>query len=196
MTDVQATTIAPDGDTVLFVGTEMKTKLRVSSRTLSDASPEFKTIFKPYHRAGQDVKIAITLSDDDPTAIEAICEYLHNKPPRYTIDTSTELLTLATAIDKYKLVETLRPQCLYLLQRWLGGMPIRLSSEPMLVQIIAASSLLTQRPAFKTATAAMVKNTRGKIVWVGDLASSPSERLLLTLLRKFSLCSDFDERRY
>ena len=188
MTDVQTTIIAPDGDTILFVGSETRTKLRVSSTTLSAASPEFKTLFKPYSRAGQDVKIAIVLSDDDPTAIEAICEYLHHKPPRYTIDTSTELLTLATAIDKYKLVETLRPQCLYLLQRWLGGMPIRLSSEPMLVQIIAASSLLMQRKAFKTATAAMVKNTRGKIVWVGDLASSPLERLGHVDLLSKSLC--------
>ena len=105
----QITDIDPAGDVILEVGAEVcgdQTRLRVSSKVLSLASPAFAAMFSPKWSDGVNKVSAsepqhISLPEDDSSPMEWICQILH-----YHKDISTEkdipfLVGVAELCDKY-----------------------------------------------------------------------------------------------
>jgi hypothetical protein len=52
---VETKVVDPDGDLLLFVGTDQKLNMLVSSKTLSLASPVFKAMFSQKFKEGKEL---------------------------------------------------------------------------------------------------------------------------------------------
>lgn len=104
--------IAAEGDVILVL---QKTRLRVSSAILCNASPVFKTMFGPSFADGQGQRSAgnpkeVALHDDDLRAMTRLCRILHHQnQTRDTLLFSSEdvddcvdhLFALTVVVDKY-----------------------------------------------------------------------------------------------
>ncbi|EME41293.1 hypothetical protein DOTSEDRAFT_108293, partial [Dothistroma septosporum NZE10] len=104
--------IHPEGDVVLTCGSITPKRLRVSSLVLSMASPVFKVLFEPKFEEGialaSDKSLDITLPEDDPDAMESICNVLHLRNDEAGISTTDhramtarQVLEIAVFCDKY-----------------------------------------------------------------------------------------------
>ncbi|GME28308.1 hypothetical protein GTA08_BOTSDO05869 [Neofusicoccum parvum] len=112
--DTTITTINPDGDLVLDLGS--RSALRVSSSVLKLASPVFRTMLGPHFSEGQNIKVAsaanpmvLPLPDTHFGAMRIICETLHFREPLGTPIHET-LREIATLVDYYDLASSMRLQ--------------------------------------------------------------------------------------
>jgi hypothetical protein len=175
--------IAPDGDTILIVGTE-KARLRVSSATLSGASPVFHALFSATFHEGLQPRsdtspVAITLPEDDPAAMRFVCDLVHLVPtPRGGTGTGTgtgaphehdEILAVAVVVDKYGLADALHWPAAGLLLLWLHH---RLPGCDVygLGDLVAAALLLDQPLPFRLFTRHMI------LICMGSFARLSSRR--------------------
>ncbi|USW55710.1 Putative SKP1/BTB/POZ domain superfamily protein [Septoria linicola] len=107
--------IDPSGDVVLVCGHgEDVKKLRVSSGTLSLASPVFKTMLGPNFKEDKQLSgcgtLHLPLPDDDGAQMAIICNTIHlrhNKVPRRL--TLTQLSEVAILVNKYDCAMALGP---------------------------------------------------------------------------------------
>ncbi|KAL1635334.1 hypothetical protein SLS56_001757 [Neofusicoccum ribis] len=112
--DTTITTIDPDGDLVLDLGS--RSSLRVSSSVLKLASPVFRTMLGPHFSEGKNIKNAsaanpmvLPLPDTHFGPMRIICETLHFREPSGTPIHET-LREIATLVDYYDLASSMRLQ--------------------------------------------------------------------------------------
>jgi len=106
--------IDPYGDVLAILPTT-KTKLRVSSKILSTASPVFRAMFSPHFREGIALAsttelVEVKFPDESPRALEAIFNVLHFRHDCVSASVSYDVLyEIALVADKYNLVRALGP---------------------------------------------------------------------------------------
>ena len=125
--DAMTIAIDPDGDVLLEVsGLAGKIRLRVSSRVLSLASPDFKKMFQSGFKEGQTQNPAclrsVPLPEDDRDSVAVVCNVLHHRTDDIPLDVTTDcLVTIATICDKYELVRVIAPWNSMWLRRRIEG---------------------------------------------------------------------------
>ncbi|KAL2037631.1 hypothetical protein N7G274_009576 [Stereocaulon virgatum] len=151
--------IAPDGDVILIVGPD-KARLRVHSHALKMASKVFSAMLGPHFREGQGLNgflpREISIPDDDPDAMLAICNVLHhcnNSLPN--VISPISIVRVAIAADKYDCVVALK----YVMSHWLDFTGITNSLE--LVYLAAAAYLFNNARGFEEATRRLIFGHRG-----------------------------------
>ncbi|CUS12383.1 unnamed protein product [Tuber aestivum] len=106
--------IDPYGDLLVLLPTA-KTKLQISSKVLSTASPVFRSMFSPRFREGAALASATKLTeiefpDDSPQALGIIFDVLHFRHDCVSDDYSHDVLyNIALVADKYDLTRALGP---------------------------------------------------------------------------------------
>ena len=155
------------GDLILKVGdTEAKAvRLLVSSAILKQVSDVFVALLGPNFREGQGTMRTekepqtIELQDDDPIAMQDMCNLLHLKPdpalhpPRKI--SPVRILKLVVVVDKYDCAEALRLQCIGLLST------ISTTKDAFSAQIVASAAfLLGHESIFREATRAWAMGNR------------------------------------
>jgi hypothetical protein len=113
---MEITNIVDKGDVILVVGNgDNIRKLKVDIHMLRAASTTFSAFFGPNFSEGQNLDYEhpkeVELEDDDPAAMEYICNVIHHKAdkPRYILSQQLHpiLLPVAQIVDKYALYRPL-----------------------------------------------------------------------------------------
>ncbi|MCJ1396910.1 hypothetical protein MMC11_000101 [Xylographa trunciseda] len=102
--------IDANGDVILHLSSE--TKLRVSSKVLSLASPVFKAMFRSGFAEGsaliQNGSCYVHLSDDNPEAVTRLCRVLHHRSRIPKVWVGNKLMEdMAVLSDKYDCVQSM-----------------------------------------------------------------------------------------
>ena len=128
--------VDPEGD--VFLMTREK-ELRVSSKIMSTASKVFEVMLRPVFKEGVDLandeKCHISLPDDDPVAMLALCCIIHHQLSGNPNVNSTDF-TVKTAVlaDKY--------DCMKAVYLWMESQSWRLLRTSGLTETKQASLLL------------------------------------------------------
>jgi len=119
--------IDPAGDLVLLVGVDEDSKLlRVSSRVLTLASPVLSALLSPRFKEGNSLAGStglpqIPFPEDNPEAMEWLCQALHFKIKVTDVVSFPLVKNLAVLCDKYDLSIALGPWNEHLMQTWRGS---------------------------------------------------------------------------
>jgi hypothetical protein len=165
MTELTSPTIdiAPNGDIILNVGPKRKKRktMRVQSVFLKAASKPFTALLDPrwkesFSTIKKDESREISLPDDSPVALQAICAVIHHKydevPPNLGPD---DILEIAIAADKYDCLDVLE----YSSKVWLSAINTKVHSVEdvhSLMALTAATYRFRDVEAFKKYTKALV----------------------------------------
>lgn len=152
--DIPTVDIDPQGDVFLICGSITKKRLRVYSPVMSLASDMFKAMFKPQFQEGITLAstntVEIPLPDDDPDAMESVCNVFHlrNKEAQIMDNgaghmSARQLLTIAMLCDKYQCQVAVAAAATC----WLPSCDIEKSSD--LHMLINAASLFRIDTAFR-----------------------------------------------
>ncbi|KAL9105753.1 MAG: hypothetical protein Q9187_008661 [Circinaria calcarea] len=145
--------IDPEGDVLLQL---KDIELRVSSKILKLSSKVWKAMFSLSFREGSvpplDNKLRhITLPEDDPEAMEALCNLLHHQPQNVSIKRIDVFLErLAITADKYDCAPTLRYWSRHRLSQRIGR------KKPNQAQLLSITYLLNDAVGFRRLTRHMV----------------------------------------
>ncbi|KAF2013903.1 hypothetical protein BU24DRAFT_464629 [Aaosphaeria arxii CBS 175.79] len=166
--DASSLVLAAEGDVILVVG-EKRLHIHADSLFLKRHSTVFTALFGPNFREGQDLNTSspkeITLLDDDPYAMTAVCATMYHDfdhiPRSPTIDQVLSIIRLA---DKYDCLDVLTlPSQVY---GWLKSDHLTLDKD--LVNTLAVSYLVRDQEAFKNASEALVSNYNGSFADLAD----------------------------
>lgn len=158
--------IAENGDIILDVGEpDNKLKLLVSSDVLTTSSKVFAALLSPNFAEGQSDRSAqspqtIPLPEDMPKHTKLMCQLLHGtvSPEELKDTSSSQILSLATLVDKYCLTQTLQYHSQALL---LAAMNYNdpLYPDVHLGELAAAAYLFRRSDCFTAATERLMKET-------------------------------------
>ncbi|PVH98435.1 hypothetical protein DM02DRAFT_46212 [Periconia macrospinosa] len=168
--DANSLVLAPEGDVILVVG-DKQFRIHADSLFLKRHSTVFAALFGPNFREGQDLNTSspkeITLPDDDPYAMTAICATMYHDfdhIPRSP--TTDQVLSIIRHADKYDCIDVLTlPSQAY---GWLKS--DHLTDGKDLVNILAVSYLVRDQEGFKNASKALVSKYDGSFADLADNA--------------------------
>ena len=149
----------PDGDVVLTLANDahdenLPTRMRVSSKHLSLASPVFKAMFSTSFREGASLKSAgsveISLPEDDVLALSILLRLIHGQATDVPRQVDLILLTkIAVLVDKYQLHKvTVIASDIWITN--LGSIPESFGED--MYRWLCISWVFKQRGLFDTAT--------------------------------------------
>ena len=152
---LSAKNLDPDGEVIfkLADGSEVQ----VSSRSLSLASPVFRTMFSSKFAEGCAVTSAsacnVPLPEDDPSAVTLLCMILHHRPEVLEVTVGSKLMSdMATLADKYDCASSLA-----LWSRLVLGERIRTHHEHAFLDGLLFPTIVFDEPEyFQTVTKRMV----------------------------------------
>lgn len=148
--------IADPGDLILKLGQGNDVvRIKVNSHILRAASRPFKVMLGPQFAEGKGLSFEepkeIPLTDDDPDAMQTICQILHLKNHAVTEHpTSHTILAIAQAVDKYLLHEALS----FATAKWLVAENMKTVED--LKRLLAAAILLDHSRVVKRVTQVLV----------------------------------------
>lgn len=112
------------GDVIFIVGCDkLTTRLLVSSKALSLASPVFAVMFSPRFKEGSNLNSScpseVPLPEDDPEAMTLLCNCLHFRHDHIPRNVEFSLLkALAILCDKYDAAKAISVWIILWLQKW------------------------------------------------------------------------------
>lgn len=127
--EVSVTDIDPNGDIIIELSTKQKTRLLVSSKVLTLASPVFGKMLSSHFKEGlsnhaNEEKTLISLPDDDADAFLVVFNIIHHRNNQVPKNLPTDCLeNFAIICDKYDLSNALAPSSAVLLQTSVGTSP-------------------------------------------------------------------------
>jgi hypothetical protein len=119
--EVSVTDIDPHGDVIIELSPDRKTRLLVSSKVLTLASPVFGKMLSSRFKEGlsnhANQKTVIPLPDDNAEAFLVVCNIIHHRNYQVPKKLATDCLeNFATICDKYDMLSALAPSSAVLLQ--------------------------------------------------------------------------------
>ncbi|KAK1829728.1 hypothetical protein QBC39DRAFT_355756 [Podospora conica] len=148
--------ICDDPDLILIVGPD-KQRIGVDSRCLRRTSKVFNTMFKPPWMESTKISNIATndiaklaLPEDDFLAMYTICCILHHRSDLVSSEISaSEILQIATAVDKYDMFSAMK----YATSGWLKSTPKSGTPEAEIIismgHLLVAAYLLRERERFR-----------------------------------------------
>lgn len=179
---VRIVEVDAESDLVLVVGAEKQVRLKVNSYLLRKTSRVFKAMFRPNaFLEGQNLTQSglkeQALPEDDPEAMEIICNVIHHNGSDIPQDlTPTTLLTVARHIDKYFLNEAFE----FVAAKWFQC--FRYDSDAdldywndevhqQICQTLTAAVILRRSEAFNAITKALITRTTKSLLPMLDSAA-------------------------
>lgn len=165
--------VADHGDVVLKVGQGNDVvRIRVDSYILRFASRSFKAMLGPNFADGKNLSYdnpkEIALTDDDPEAIQAICQVLHLKNHSVVKNLeSRTILKIAQTSDKYFLREAIS----FAMAKWLSAKSMKSFED--CGRLLAAAALSDQLEAITHLTATLVLELTDSYITLIEVQPSP-----------------------